>query len=318
MSMNLPQAVRQSIEPWRVAVCGSVVVFLALAVATHTFRPYHLFTLAAIPAAVVGSSAGRRFFLEWGPLMATWLAYDRFRLLQSSLLSRVSVAWPYDMDRTLFGWATGGIAPPHAARAFLAAHSGSPVWSATVVTAEVLYVSHIFAYPLLLVLWWWRGRNASVPHARFLRHVFGFAALNVVGFVGYILFPAAPPWWVSLYGLEQPTQALVATANLGAVMDGTIIQHTLATAPNWFAAVPSLHGAYPVLLFLFALRHERRFWLAPIALYGGAVWASTIALNQHYVVDLLTGAVAAAGVFLAVMHAERRGALAALDHDSEP
>jgi membrane-associated phospholipid phosphatase len=78
-------------------------------------------------------------------------------------------------------------------------------------------------------------------------------------------------------------------------MDGALIRNTITTAPNWFAAVPSLHGAYPVLLFLLAWRERARMrWLVAIGAWGAAMWYATVALNQHYVVDLLAGAVVAA------------------------
>jgi membrane-associated phospholipid phosphatase len=66
----------------------------------------------------------------------------------------------------------------------------------------------------------------------------------------------------------------------------------IRNASQWFAAVPSLHGAYPVLLLLLCPR-KYRLALGVIALYGCAMWASTVILNQHYVIDLLAGALLA-------------------------
>jgi inositol phosphorylceramide synthase catalytic subunit len=67
----------------------------------------------------------------------------------------------------------------------------------------------------------------------------------------------------------------------------------IGTAPMWFGAVPSLHGAYPVLFFLLAWRHRNRWLLTLIAMYGAMMWAATVVLNQHYIIDLLAGAAAA-------------------------
>ena len=158
-------------------------------------------------------------------------------------------------------------------------------------------------------MWWWRGREWQADRERFLRCAVAFAVVNLLGFVGYVLVPAAPPWWVSLYGMAQPTAALVASADLGAAMDGEIIRRTLATAPNWFAAFPSLHGGYPVLLFLIVWRERRAAWLAAIATYGAAMWTSTVALNQHYVIDLVAGAAVAVVAFFLTELLQRRGIL---------
>ena len=94
-------------QPWRIAVVGAVSGFLALGLATHTFKAYHLGLLVAVPAALLAADTGRRFFVEWGPLMCTWLAYDRLRLVQPFLLERVAVRGPLAVECALFGWLAG-------------------------------------------------------------------------------------------------------------------------------------------------------------------------------------------------------------------
>jgi hypothetical protein len=298
--MNASIAVKRLAEPWRAIICLAVVAFLTLGVATHSFRLYHLFTLLAIPGAILAAENGRRFFLDWAPLAATWIAYDRFRLVQPFLLARVGVEAPYAVERALFGWLASGQAPAHAAHAWFVAHAGSPIAGPLLAAAQGVYLAHLFLYPALLLVWWLRGRERIRDRARFVAHVRAFTALNLLGFVGYLLLPAAPPWWVTLHGLEQPTASLVATTNLATAMDGELIRRMIATAPNWFAALPSLHGGYPLVLFLLARRERARSWvLAAIAAWGAAMWAATVLLNQHYVVDLVAGAgVAAVAVWL--------------------
>jgi membrane-associated phospholipid phosphatase len=58
--------------------------------------------------------------------------------------------------------------------------------------------------------------------------------------------------------------------------------------PNHFAAIPSLHGAYPVVIALFARKGIGWSWPL-LALYPLAVWFSAVYLNQHYIIDLLIG-----------------------------
>ena len=134
----------------------------------------------------------------------------------------------------------------------------------------------------------------------------------------YLLLPVAPPWWISLYGTAQPTAELVAQAKMTAAMDGALIQRMIQNASQWFAAVPSLHGAYPVLLGLLMIRtgqdasnrsqesgegkplgsglpkrSAKRLVVAMLIAYGAAMWAATVLLNQHYLIDLMAGAVIA-------------------------
>ncbi|MFY9557668.1 MAG: phosphatase PAP2 family protein, partial [Blastocatellia bacterium] len=90
-----------------------------------------------------------------------------------------------------------------------------------------------------------------------------------------------------------PTPELVGQANMSAAMHGALIQGMIRNASQWFAAVPSLHGAYPVLMLLLFPFKKSRLALASIALYAAAMWTATVVLNQHYIIDLLAGALLA-------------------------
>ncbi len=69
--------------------------------------------------------------------------------------------------------------------------------------------------------------------------------------------------------------------------------------PNRIAAMPSLHAAYPTLVFLFTLAHWRR--LAPfMLLYCLGLWFSIVYMGEHYVIDAIAGVVYAIVSFFAV------------------
>jgi hypothetical protein len=281
---------KQRFQFWQLAVTFGVVAYLALGAATHTLKLYHWFLLLAIPGAMLAAERGRRFFIDWLPLFAFWLGYDRLRLVQPLLLSRVAVEIPYKLESWLFGWLFAGETPPHALRAWLSAHAGDLAGQTISLAAQLIYLSHIFIFPLLMLFWWLRSVWFGASREIFVRHLKAFTILNGLAILTYLLLPVAPPWWVSIHAAAQPTAQLVAQTNIATAMDGALIQKTIATAPMWFGAVPSLHGAYPVLFFLLAMRRGNFRQLAAIALYGAAMWFSTVALNQHYMIDLLAGA----------------------------
>ena len=137
-----------------------------------------------------------------------------------------------------------------------------------------------------------------------------FAYLNFAAIVVYLLLPVAPPWWVSLNGLAQPTLELLAQMKISAAMDGKLVTALIRNAAQWFAAVPSLHGAYPVLLVLMAWRERRRLMLGALMVYTLAMWTATIVLNQHYVIDLLAGGLMAGAAWLIGEWQARRAASA--------
>jgi hypothetical protein len=287
------------IEPWRIGVCLFVVAYLALCVATDTAKSYHWFLLALIPAAVTAGGAGKRFLIDWAPLFAFWLTYDRLRLAQPFLLPRVAVRAPYDLECALFGWMCGGGVPAHAARGWLAERAAEGAWWASGASGalQFVYWSHLFAAPLIFLAWWVRGEREPAVRKRFHRFVRALTILNFSGVALYLLYPAAPPWWVSAYGFRSPTPELLQTLNPAAGMDGALLQRTIATAPNKFAAIPSLHGAYYVLFALVAAREGLFGWTTFFFVYGAAMWCATVVLNQHYVIDLLAGAATAAAAF---------------------
>jgi membrane-associated phospholipid phosphatase len=277
-----------------VTVCAVISVYLALGVATHSLRLYHWAILAAAPMAFVASNRGRRFFLDWLPLFAFWMVYDRLRLLQPLLYERVSVKGPYLIECGLFGWLAGGEAPAHAAHAWLVAHSATSYGAVIGWAAQLVYFSYLFILPAHLAVWWWRGGRHAGDRQSFVRHLSAFTLLHAVALLLYISLPVAPPWWVSLHGMAQPTADLVARTNMADAMDGVIVQGMIKNAAQWFGAVPSLHAAYPMLLFALSIGRRSRIAVATLAVYSAAMCITTVILNQHYIIDLLAAAMAVA------------------------
>jgi membrane-associated phospholipid phosphatase len=156
-------------------------------------------------------------------------------------------------------------------------------------SAQFVYFSHLFVAPLVIALIWLLGVSSECYQSTFKEYVRAFTFLNFSAIVVYLLVPVAPPWWVTLNGMAQPTAVLVSQANVASAMHGSLIQAMIRNASQWFAAVPSLHGAYPVLLLLLSRRKKSHLASAGLAFYGAAMWISTVVLNQHYVIDLVAG-----------------------------
>lgn len=287
--MAVATHIKRRPQAWQMLLSASVFAYLALGIATRTVRPYHWFMLIIIPAAFLAAERCRSFFLDWAPLVAFWLVYDRLRLLQPWLLPRVAVTWPYELERRLFGGLAGGDVPAHASRAWLASHAGTMLGAGLSWAAQLVYLSHILLVPLLFMWLWNRGRKDSQSRERFQRMMRAFAYLNFAAILIYVLMPVAPPWWVSLYGTAQPTTDLLAQMRMNSAMDGRLVTGLIQNAAQWFAAIPSLHGAYPVLLVLLAWRDRNRAVVAALIIYAFAMWTATVVLNQHYVIDLMAG-----------------------------
>ena len=116
------------------------------------------------------------------------------------------------------------------------------------------------------VIWLYLRRNAFYPRVRNT-----IIALDVIGLVGYWLYPTAPPRLTPGFGFVDvldPTQA-----NLRSSMVGSLT--------NLYAAVPSLHTAYALLIGITgyrACRHlvTKLFW----AVYPVLVVLATVVDRQ--------------------------------------
>jgi len=115
--------------------------------------------------------------------------------------------------------------------------------------------------------------------------------------VTFMAYPAAPPWYVMKEGFLQPN----VTYNYGIFSAGALINiDSMINAKffttlwdnfnaNYFAAIPSLHGAYPLVIAYFAGVRFKRYRVL-LLLYAICTWFATVYLNQHYIIDLLIGA----------------------------
>jgi len=129
------------------------------------------------------------------------------------------------------------------------------------------------------VIWLYLRRNAFYPQVRNT-----IIALDVIGLLGYWLYPTAPPRLTPGYGIVDvldPSQA-----NLRSSMVGSLT--------NLYAAVPSLHTAYALIFGVSGVVLARRWWIRGMwALYPGLVVFSIIATANHFVLDAVAGATVA-------------------------
>lgn len=224
----------------------------------------------------------RRFMRDWWQLIVFWFGYDSMRAWIFLLYPRVAVKQLFRWEETLFLSPTGVIWPFYFCR-WMEEHGAALGARILVYYCSLVYVSHIFSVPVLLMIFWLR--RSSLLFRRMLR---SFAVLSFLGLFTYIAYPAAAPWWVYENGFAQPTADHSRPVGFEANPTlSTIFQFSA----NRFAAVPSLHAAYPLLLTLVLARHGARYryiWLA--ALYTASMWFACVFLNQHYIVDLLAGA----------------------------
>jgi membrane-associated phospholipid phosphatase len=126
----------------------------------------------------------------------------------------------------------------------------------------------------------------------FLQFSISFLLVNLVGFALYYIYPAAPPWYVQQHGFDFIAATPGNTAGLGKFDQffGThIFQGLYSKSSNVFAAMPSLHAAYPLIVFFYAMKYKLGWMKGSFAIIMFGIWFSAIYTSHHYVLDVLAG-----------------------------
>jgi len=244
----------------------------------------------------------RLFLREFLPFIATGAIYDSLRYyLADGTAGRIHVAGPYLLDRAWFG--IGG----RTLNEVFAVHH----WPIADLIAGFAYLLYVGEFLALAMIEFFAGR---VAHAALFARC--FFAVNVLGFITYFVYPAAPPWYVAAHGFGPAQMTAVpseaAAHRFDALLGTQVFQNAYGHSVEVFGAIPSLHVAYPLMaaILAFSLR-ELRWARWPAALYVPVICFSAVYLQHHYIIDVLIG-LAYAGIVVGALlgHARRRTAQA--------
>ena len=205
--------------------------------------------------------------------------YDLFSLLLP-FRPPVHVGDLYFADLAIFGVPFGG--GKMILADFLALHA-TPFLDVITGAAYILYLAEVFALALFFHF---------VDPPRGLIIAFGFLIMNLFGMVAWFSFPAAPPWYVTLNGLGPANMHAVPSPAGGVRFDALfgiqLFHNFYARSINVFGAMPSLHSAYPTLVFLASRTRSRGFFGATLG-FALLIYFSALYLQHHYVVDVVAG-----------------------------
>ena len=273
------------------AALGGYVAFFGLPLASFLVFVWTGLCVAALGRTKHPVTFGQ-VIRDWAPLFLIVFAYDILRGLADDLSGATHLLPQLRFDE----WLAGGTAPTVALQRHLHPGSAFHWWD---YLAWFVYLTHFFLSIGVAGFLWRRDR------ARFHRYRALLVTLVGSAFVTYVAYPAAPPWMAADRGLLPPVHRIVSEMWLrtgGVVPTGADAPQATAhgvSLANDIAAVPSLHAALPMLLFLVSLRWWRR--LAPLCgLYALLMAATLVYAGEHYVADILAGWAYAAVVMVVV------------------
>src|SRR3972149_516411 len=271
-----------------VLLVGYLAVIVALMLSRNiSITPDRLFVFLLFAAVIVGRL--KSFLRDWLPFVALLLAYEMLRGFADSHFS-VHVASLVAWERAAFA---GHLPTEVLQDRFYQA--GQVRWYD--IGATIMYFLH-FPLPLVAAFFLWLKDKSQ-----YYRFIVALLALSFAGFVTFLLFPAAPPWYAANEGLISVTKITnLAVDYLG--WSWNISYYYQRLNPNPVAAMPSLHAAYPVLVLLALRAYKKKlFWF--FLPYPFLVWFSIVYLGEHYVIDIIAGIFYAVATYYIVYHFEK-------------
>jgi uncharacterized protein len=266
---------------------AGMALYLTIAATTFGIRIEQVLVCGLIAVACVWSDRTRQIFLGLLPFYLVGVVYDLSRLAQPLLRHlSVHVAEPYQFDRFFLGIETalGRLTPNE-----VFARHHWPVVDFITGLSYIVYIYWALGFGIYL-LWFRRDGFGRGLLARF---GWTFAAVNVIGFATYYLYPAAPPWYVAQHGLGPADLTVAASPAAAArwdVLTGIpYFTSFYGRAADVFGAMPSLHVVYPLLVFLYGRALRKPLLDAVTFAFYLLVCFSAVYLQHHYVIDVLVG-----------------------------
>jgi hypothetical protein len=162
-------------------------------------------------------------------------------------------------------------------------------WDHAAFLANLYYVSVHFPATALLLIWLYARHRASYARVRN-----ELVALTAAGLVVHTLFPLAPPRLAGIGAVD--TMLTVGPSAYPAAADGIA---------NQYAAMPSLHIGWAILVAVAVVRVSRSRWRWVVALHAPLTVLVVVVTANHYWTDGIVAALLLAGAMALVPLAGR-------------
>ncbi len=226
------------------------------------------------------SAITRKFILGFTIFIVYWIIFDYMKAFPNYYYNNVHIADLYHFEKHLFGI--------HTQNQLLSPNEYWRIHSTTKldIITGLFYLCWI-PVPLGFATYlFFKNRR------QFLLFAISFVVINLVGFVVYYTYPAAPPWYIQNNGFVFRPQTMGNTAGLAkfdTYFHVSIFQSIYTKGSNVFAAMPSLHSSYPILVLYYGIKNRLGKANIFFAIVMMGIWFSAVYLSHHYVVDVLAG-----------------------------
>ena len=260
---------------------GISALYLILAAFLLGFKTDQLILVGLFNGLFFLSDPTRRFILGFTVFIVFWVLFDSMKLFPNYRYNTVHIESLYHLEKSLFGIkrADGAVLTPNE---FAYIHRST----FADILAGCFYLCWI---PLPLAF---AGYLFYKDKDAFFQFALSFLLVNLLGFVVYYACPAAPPWYVQYHGFGFNAHTPGNTAGLGRwdeYFHAHVFAGLYAKSSNVFAAMPSLHAAYPLTVLYYGIKFRLRWINLLFAAIMVGIWFAAVYSSHHYVLDVLAG-----------------------------
>ncbi len=226
----------------------------------------------------------RKFIVGFSVFIVYWIIFDYMKAFPNYTVNQVHIADLYNYEKHLFGINYNG--------RLLTPNEYWNIKSTTVldIIAGLFYICWIPVPLSFAALLFFKNRR------QFLSFALTFLVVNLLGFIVYYAYPAAPPWYVQQHGFIFHAATPGNTGGLSRFdqyFNVHIFKSIYEKGSNVFAAMPSLHSAYPVIVIYYGFKNRLGFINIVLVTVMIGIWLTAIYTSHHYILDVLAGIVCA-------------------------
>lgn len=265
-----------------VVVLSASAVFLLFQWLVVGLIPAQVLMVALFNLFFFAHPVSRKMAMTLLPFILFEMSYDWMRLYPNYRVNPIDIQGIYDAEKALFGIATesGTLIPGEYFN--LHHHAVADL------LAGIFYLCWVPG-PIALALWlFFKGERGYA-----VRFTWAFLFVNLIGFIGYYVHPAAPPWYAINFGFEPDFSTpgnVAGLARFDDLIGIPVFSSIYVNNSNIFAAVPSLHAAYMLVATIFAiLSKQSRQIVCACGIITVGIWCTAVYSCHHYIIDVLLG-----------------------------
>ncbi|MEO6549751.1 MAG: phosphatase PAP2 family protein [Ferruginibacter sp.] len=277
--MNKEKAGLYSTQSVLIALVVSI-IYLVISFFLIGFKTDQLVLAAIFNICFFLSPVARKFIIGFSIFIVYWILFDYMKAFPNYAFNTVHIQQLYDAEKSLFGLSYNGVKiTPN--EYWL--HNGN---TALDIISGMFYLCWI-PVPLAFAAYLF-FKNKDL----FLQFSLTFVLVNMIGFIIYYIYPAAPPWYYQANGANFIPGTLGNTAGLHKFDDYfniTVFHGLYAKSSNVFAAMPSLHSSYPLIVVYFGIKQKLGWINILFGIIVLGIWFAAVYTSHHYILDVLAG-----------------------------